>query len=39
MTEEEYSQMLATYEYYYFSRATYNHEEEALKPCPDEWKK
>lgn len=30
---------MATYEYYYFSRASYVHEEEALVPSPEFWKK
>lgn len=31
--------MATTYEYYYFSRATYSQEKETLNPHPSSWKK
>lgn len=36
---EEYASMASSYEYYYFSRATFDEETEAVVPSPETWKK
>ena len=39
LTYEEYSQLEASYDYYYFSRAIFNESTNTLTPAPEHWKK
>lgn len=39
LSYEEYSEMSTSYEYYYFSRASFDEESETVVPSPETWKK